>query len=243
MPHGTPDWGERSPKITTYTLSDMAELAVRLGSFVNYDRRGEVIWMSGFDEGGRGYGYSGTGVGFDIYLSSDLTEHGGLCLILVPGNAVGDLIQIHKVMRYPVISGIGLEATFTPDPLAEWVELRLRIFDGVNLTSYAVRYVHFTGTVEVYDQAGAWVTVGTPGKMRDTYAAYTQFKLVIDLVSGNYARVMINDNTYLATVYSGFVAADLTAKSITGLVNVWRGAAGVCEVRLDNLIITQNEPV
>ncbi|GAI56753.1 unnamed protein product, partial [marine sediment metagenome] len=51
MAHGQPDFGMYQIAKTIYRLADMGELAVRLGSIVTHDRRGDVIWMDNFDSG------------------------------------------------------------------------------------------------------------------------------------------------------------------------------------------------
>lgn len=49
MPRGQPDFGMYAAKEVGATLSDMADLAVRLGSIVEYDRRGDVIYLDGYE--------------------------------------------------------------------------------------------------------------------------------------------------------------------------------------------------
>jgi len=69
MAHGTPDWGVTASKKTIYSLHDMGELAVRLGSIVSFDRRGDVIFSDSFQNGlGKVYA-SGVGAGFECWPS------------------------------------------------------------------------------------------------------------------------------------------------------------------------------
>jgi len=49
--HGTPDWGVTAGARTVYQMTDLGELAVRLGSIVTHDRRGDVIFLEDFEEG------------------------------------------------------------------------------------------------------------------------------------------------------------------------------------------------
>ena len=51
MAHGARDFGIYAPKETIVTIEDLGELAVRLGSPVNYDRKGDVVWVDGFEDG------------------------------------------------------------------------------------------------------------------------------------------------------------------------------------------------
>ena len=51
MGHGYPDYGTQGPVSTVHSIQDLGELAVRLGSIVTFDRRGNVLWLDGFDSG------------------------------------------------------------------------------------------------------------------------------------------------------------------------------------------------
>lgn len=243
MAHGTPDFWGAAPKGTTYGLADMSELAVRLGSFVNYDRRGDVIWADGFDQGGAGYLVTGSGVGTNVYLSCSQVNHGGLCLVLKTGAAEGTMSQVEKAMRYPVLGGVGLEISFVPDTKTALVLLGILLYDGANQTGYTVGYDHATGKINVYDHLGAATLIGTPGLLRDTYSTYSQFKMVINCLTGKYMRAMINEHTYDASACGGDVIGSGTIKSMVIYSMVTCGSGGYSEVRVDNMIVTQNEPV
>ena len=47
----TPDYGRLSAQATVFPVTDLGELAARLGSIVSHDRRGDVIWLDGFEDG------------------------------------------------------------------------------------------------------------------------------------------------------------------------------------------------
>ena len=51
MTHGVQDFGASSGQNSTYGLTDLGELAVRLGSPVSFDRRGDVVMMETFEDG------------------------------------------------------------------------------------------------------------------------------------------------------------------------------------------------
>ncbi|GAI49683.1 unnamed protein product, partial [marine sediment metagenome] len=50
MSRGQPDYGSSAVKEVAGTLADMGELAARLSSIVEYDRRGDVVYLDDFEE-------------------------------------------------------------------------------------------------------------------------------------------------------------------------------------------------
>lgn len=242
MPHGTPDFWGSAPKDITYGLADMGELAVRLGSYVNYDRRGEVIWANGFDQGGRDYQFTGTGVGNDVYLTCDQALNGGLALVLKTGNAAGNISEVDKYLRYPELGGIGVEATFAPDSLTQCFYIWITLYDGAIKNDYIFLYDHVAGKVHIWDKTAGNTIVGTCGILRDVYQNYHQMKVVFNSLTGYYKRFMVDKHNFDISAYQGLVAASAVVRNMyiswyaTGI------GGGSSEVRLDNIIVTQNEP-
>ena len=241
-PHGTPDFWGRGPKGITYALDDMAELAVRLGSFMNYDRRGEVFYANDFDNGGRGYVSLGGGTGNEVYLSADQVAHGSMCLVLKTGDGIDDYCTLIKTLRHPDDGPIGFEVSFVPHDNLAKIEFILYLYEGAKIYTYLITYNHALGTLILSDSAGADVAVGTCGVLGHDYDLYHQFKLVINTLTRHYIRVMLNDNTYDVSAESAQGSANAGNRRMLAFVNTICTAAGASEVRLDNIIITQNEP-
>ena len=161
MVHGTPDWGGAAPKSTTYKLDDHAELAVRLGSMVSYDRRGEVIWANNFAEGGRSFFCVGAGVGEETYLTCEGALSGGLCLCLKTGNLVGDFQRAYQFGYYTVEGGLGQEVWFAP--MDNWSEFILQtiLYNDLISYEYALKYSYVNQKLYLYDDTGAWQVIGS----------------------------------------------------------------------------------
>lgn len=242
MAHGTPDWGGSAPKNTTYRLQDDAELAIRLGSPINFDRRGEVIYYNDFNYGGQNFTATGAGVGNGVALSCSQALSGPNCLMMTPGNLGGDTSRIARVNYYPILGRVGEQISFAPVPGLREVWLTLHVYTGATIYSFLVRYSHIAGTIAVWRGFAGFVVIGTPGISRDTNSSYTTIKLIADLETLSYTRVMINDRTYSAAGIVPWSAVDLTTKSLECFVEVYNNAAGVIAVAVDNWILTQNEP-
>ena len=242
MVHGTTDWGDRNPKKITYTLSDMAELAVRMGSFVNYDRRGEITWLNGFDQGGRDYQVTGTGVGNEVYLTCDQALNGGLCLVLKTGIAAGNVSEIDKYLRVPELGGIGIEATFSPDTKTQSFYIWVTLYDGAIKWDFTWMYDHVAGTLHIWDKTLGNIIVGTPGILRDLFSNYHNFKVRFNTLTNKYMRASIDSMDYELSSYDARVTADATTPNMWVSWYATGIGGGSSEVRLDNVIVTQSEP-
>jgi len=243
MPHGLPDWWGAAPKSTTYGLQDMAELAARLGSIVTFDRRGDVIWQSRFEDGIAQVGVSGTGTYNEVYPQINSGHYAGNCLVLKTGNAAGDLAEITKVLPYPALGGIGHEIGFSLTSGIRYVYNSLIFFTGSQKQWYCVRYVHTSGALQLLHSNGTWYNIGSPGIQREGEAIYNQMKLVGDILNSKYVRVVFNSGNYLASAYAPYVTADTTTKSMTVGIDVYTDIAANVAARAAYMIVTQNEPV
>jgi len=243
MGHGTPDWWGGAPKSTTYALGDMAELAVRLGSIVSFDRRGDVIWYDDFRDGIGKFAVAGSGTGTDVWPVGAYGMYRGLAVNLHTGTLTGNASGIDKVVHYPVLGGIGLECSFVP----HWQQLNQRlcclVYDGTNVYRYQVRYDQTTGKVEAFHSDGAWYTLGTPGVQRTGYTAYTTMKMVFDCLAVKHVRVLFNGATYVSSAYAPTVDVDATAKSMELFIYAFTSVDAAIDVTVGSVILTQNEPV
>lgn len=243
MVHGMPDWGGSAPKITTYKLDDHAELAARLGSIVSYDRRGEVLWLQDFAQGGQPFLCDGFGIGGEGYLTCAGALSGGLSLCLQTDVLAGDFERVYQHGYYKVEGGIGQEVWFTVAANLRDVVMRVVMYTGARLYDYRAKYNHLTGEISVFDSAGAWVIIGTPGVQDTLYGSYNPFKMVFDGVTHRYMRVIFTNLEYTALGISCRDTAVISAKTMVSMIYVTSDLAGGCAINLDNWIMTQNELV
>jgi hypothetical protein len=243
MVHGTPDWGGSSPKITTYKLDDHAELAARLGSIVTFERRGDVIALEDFSQGGGMYNVGGIGVGEAGYLSCGGALSGGLCLALESGIGAGSYEEVYRYQYAPVVGGIGMEIWVSPDALLDHLIPEMIVYDGANQCDYQVRYNHLTGKLSVWDAGGVWRVIGTPGVINIGYGIYTPIKMVVDTGARQYVRVLFGDKAYDASAHGGRVTASAIVACLLARCAVYSVVPGGAIVKVDNWILTQNEPV
>jgi len=86
MAHGQPDYGMYTLANTIYRLTDMGELAARLGSINTYDRRGDVIFLDSFESGLTAWSPSSACTGSDLVQSAKHARSGGFSAKFVCGS-------------------------------------------------------------------------------------------------------------------------------------------------------------
>jgi len=242
MPHGTPDWWGVEPTSTVHQMQDAGELAVRLGSPVSYDRRGNVVWYDDFGDGLGKWLAVTAGTGAGVSLTSASVYSGAYSAKLVGGS---DGLMYVYIVRYffdPVRGGVGVEVSFELAGVPTVVEFQASHYDGTNYYQYWVRWVSATADFEYQDSAGAWQDIDANKPLIASQTAWHTVKLVFDTVNEKYARAMLDDEEYSLAGISPQFAASALEPSVR--VAIWAYSANGSNryARIDNVILTQNEP-
>lgn len=225
MPRDLPDWGALSAQQVVYEITDLGELAARLGSIDTFDRRGDVIWMDDFECGLKAWRvFGGTA---DLSRSRALSGCYSARLV--------DASVTHEE-PYPVLTPMGVEMTFSGLGSVTWVQFRMDLYDGANLSSAWVRW-QSAGTLEILGPFGTWVQVATGVEFDDEPTRFDHWKLVVNWDAGRYERLLVNSTTYVLTSYGFYVSVDTSTPRLSIDVHTSGGT-----VYLDNVILTYNEP-
>ena len=113
MAHGQPDFGLYAVKKTVSGLADLGELAVRLGSIITFDRRGDIVWFDDFEGDVFKWERDPSGVDAAIIVSPEAARNGAFSAKLTTGNLADDHATILHHLPYPVTSRVGFEISFT----------------------------------------------------------------------------------------------------------------------------------
>lgn len=244
MAHGQSDFGAYAKKSTTYGLADMGELAVRLGSVVSYDRRGDVVWIEKFNNGMTNWSAAGA-AGHVVEESALESLSDGVSLRTVAPNAGGFNAIIYRHDELPVNSRLGLECAFLPDGNANDIHLYFSIVDGINTHIGYIRIRMDDGAIDYQDDATGWKPLLSGFKLKRDGTTWHHAKMVVDydpLVEG-YARFLLDNNEYNMTGISLWnFGAVVSPYLVTQFNNVYAGGVLLPVVYFDNLILTQNEP-
>lgn len=242
MAHGTPDWGVTAGGRTVYQMTDLAEHAVRLGSPVSYDRRGDVLWLDDFRSGLAKFVTVTQGEDSVVDLSTARARNGHFSARLVAGSDGNRLARLQKRVPLPVLSVLGLEYSFSLASTIEFLRTYIVVLTGSQEQDFEFRWRDTDDDLQYRDANDAWQTFATGVALHQHATLFHSLKLVFDPFDIEYVRLHLGP-----TVYSlkGFTAQRYGSDAVPRLdfFIEMGGREGYNDtVYLDDLILTQNEP-
>lgn len=241
MPRGQSDFGLYAIKDVGATVSDVGELAARLGSIVTYDKRGDVVDFDAFEEPILGW-LPYISAGCSIKLTSDNFWSGCQAVHLQTDNTVGHIAYIQR--EYPLKGSkrLGFECSFgkfgTSNDLSWWIEYddTVKAYDASILLNPLLRKVYRLS-------GGVFVEIADTGRFLAAKFAFHTLKLVADFATGEWVRLMLDFTTWdLSGLPLDPVATGVTPFLKTGFQTANRAGVGVDYVDVDNTVFTQAEP-
>ncbi len=242
MAHGTPDWGVTAGAVTTYQLTDLAELAVRLGSPVTFDRRGDVLFLDDFEAGIDKFSAGSPGIGGRVETSVLRARNGRYSCHLVCGSDIATGAWVGVELPFAVLSHFGFEVSFAKETIIAYWEVLVQVYDGTNLTNYRVSWTEATTTLAYRDAAGLAVTIATNVDFTDFSDIFHVLKLVIDGPNSEYERLILNNRAFSLNNVPAQVSASATLPQLLFQFTVYGRATVNDEIYVGHFVVTQNEP-
>ncbi len=250
MAHGQPDYGAQAVKKTVFGQADLAETAARLGSIVTFDRRGDIVWFDDFEGDVFKWDRNPSGVGSAIVVSPEAARNGAFSAKLTTGDVIDDYATIFHYSPYPVTSRVGFEVSFTVhDDLSNLI-FSQRLYDGNDEHYARVRYLPALDVLEYLDRNAVWQNLVAGLDLYDATYIFHTIKLVIDLDTQEYVRIIVDDVDYDLSVLEPPLLLPLyrhtpdvlTTPHWEQIVDVITGVNANVSNYVDDAIVTQNEP-
>ncbi len=223
-------------------LSDLGELAARLGSIVRYDRRGLVFLLDDFESPTLNWLASSNAGGTDPVLSSVSVWEGAQSVYLATAAEASTYAAIQR--NFPLVrSGkIGIECTallgiHTPG----YLRARMLIYNGTNYLRAELRLDNEAGTATIVTPSGN-IEVATNCFPPLLSNCFMPVKLVVDIDTGLYTRLIIGPTEYDLSAYSLVTVGAATDIVIIVQVYLQGDVVEVMSTYLDNFIYTNSEP-
>lgn len=242
MPHGAPDWSKYRREAVTYSLQDLAELAARLGSIVTFDRRGDVIHMETWQFGTARWTLTGSGPRASTSLDHTAFLSQATSLLLTGGTGRDGYASAISRIAYPGQLRMGIEASFTTNDETHYIRLGIRLWNGTILYEPATRVYPNADEIGYEDDDTTYQKAADiPPTYHDANMFHTA-KFVFDLSTGEYARVLYNNIEVDLTGYAFKSSASATGAHIEISLYAYSLDGLNALARIDNIIITQDEP-
>ena len=240
--HGASDWSKYRPDSATFPIEDPAELAARLGSINTFDRRGDVIWMTSFENGLPRWNLTEEGDGATVTTSPTRTQNGGYSCQLITGSDEDQMAGIFLRLPYPSLSKFGIEYHFTLGLRTDLVTCHAWLFDGTTAHRYSTRYDNTNNKLEYRTTDAMWTPLASNIDLWAYTDLFLSWKLVVNLTNNEYTRLIINSTTYNLTTIAPWTYPCPLTPHLRFDLN-FKGQSGYNVIHyLDDVIITQDEP-
>jgi hypothetical protein len=243
MVHSAPDWSSLRTAIAYPRRQDLAELAVRLGSIVSFDRRGDVVLWDDFESGLSRWSANLSGSGAAVYLSSARARSGLFSVLLLAGTDLSRYAAISVAIHVSVAAYCGWEISVQPGSAYETLQWELTIYAGGLMLQYVVQLDRAAQELRLRDHTGAFVTFATD--VDTTYYAglWTPAKLVADPQGRSYLRFLWGSSAWDLSSYSAQATAAVGIDRILATVRLTGRAGAGDYAYVDDAIVTVNEPL
>lgn len=243
MPGETPDYHRLNANVIAYPVTDLGEVPARLGALPSIDRRGDVVFIDSFESGLAGWFTAVSGAGATAGLSAAGAASGRYSALLEGGSDLGGYAQIYRRRPLPPDVPVGLECALQIVEEVSAFTIALDRYDGATVTSWAVRYVQGTGAIEYLAAGPAWTVLAEDVDLFGPGGVWNGLKLVIDPAFNKYVRVIVNDDEYDLSTADAVTGTNALAEHLSIGIVVFGGSGGSDAVRVDDVIMTYNEPV
>ena len=243
MPRDLPDWHAQNAQTTIGEVTDLGELAVRLGSIDTFDRRGDVVFLEDFEAGHVHCSLTTSGSGAVADLSAAEARSGLFSVRLVGGSSGGRFAAVIRRAAPQVLAGLGLEVAVRIPGTIEHVQFQILVYTGSNLLTFDLRWRDAENDLQYRDSGGTWVTFATSVDLSTAAALFHMMKMGIDAANTNFAFLVLDNTTYSLAGIAGQSEVN-AALPVVDVAVVCGSRSGQNDtIYVDDLIFTQNEPV
>ncbi len=242
MPRGAPDYSNVNVAAPLHRLDDLGEAVVRLGSIVTHDRAGRVVFLDKFEYGLSDWQIALSGTDAEICLVSTPFRSGPFSVRFTAGSDASRQAKLFRKFPYPQLGKYGLEFSWKPESHTSIVAGKLIKHDDTYDREFAFRYILDDQTLSIRDSDGVWQTIDDGLYLDYQYAPFHTFKIVGDLETLEFVRLIVNENVYTDLPYYAYpyAADDGPNVRVDIIVNGDEGFNGFSYI--DDVILTQSEP-
>lgn len=237
-----PDDHQFHPLSSRSPVQDLGEAVTRLGAVQTLDRRGEMLWCDVGDRGFSPYFMTVSGDGGEYYLSSIFGTYGAYGIILVGGSTSNHYIFMQHPMMILNTVRLGFETMVYIPNAYEKLYLTMYSYDGTYRYYGGARLVYDDNVLQIVDETLSWTTIySLPSAYKAAYT-YHALKMVIDLETKKYHKIIWNDQEISLSDYTLSTSASSTPPKYNFGIALYSrsGYNDMCAVHYQ--IVTANDP-
>lgn len=242
MPHGHKDWGVAGAVEHIHSVQDMGESAARLGSIVTWSRSGNVLWLSGFEDGLSEWEPIIAGALATVAIDTTHAYQGAQCCKVTGDGADPQANGLRKWM-HPITTTLqGSEWVFAVHNGMDEIYIQHDVgHDGAIdrfrfYIDWASENVYYLKGNNTYGLLQGYST------FRTNKYDFINFKFVVDPENNLYNRLQINETIIDMTDKHCKQSSGGTYDYIMSLITALNRAGQADLLYVDKYILTVNEP-
>ena len=219
-----------------------AELAVRLGSPVMYDRGGNVIFYDDFESDAIKWMNIDQGVPARVVHSAARCYTGSSSLKLTTGVVPVEPSGIQKEFLPAYDSRLGFECMIHPVDYRIIITMEIYGYTGTENYMSRLRFYPLNHRLQYYKGGTGWVVLATDIRDGTEWENWIPIKMCIDHKTKKWIKILLGNNVYDISTSDIEVSVDtvtLPLFNIKILLHTQEASAKV--IHVDNVVVTQNE--
>ncbi len=227
------------------TVIGLSELAARLGSPMNYDRRGQIAWYDTFEGTSLKWNTSISGAGASAALSTEDAYMGSSSLKLVAGSDNNPQANAERYLLTNQVTRCGFEVAFSfvnPTILPSYIQFELELLDGAHHWTAYIKFTPGSRLLQYKNSSGVWVNIDTDLGVPQFYKVWFKLKFVADFTTAQYVRVMYGSKTADLSTISLQDGVNTNPAMVKLGIYVWGAGGNNPGVYIDDVVYTVNEP-
>jgi len=241
MPRGLPDCSNVVKEAPVFGLADMAELAARLGSPVNFTRYGDVFMLDDFEAGLQAWDANLYGVGSSVRPSGTFTRSHGVSMHMIGGTGADPYVKAWRGLPLPNSSKVGFSYAIMLG--ANLYKFRIGFVPTIGNLNYHfyVEYDHVDKKLRYKDDEGVYQPFADID-LRANNWPFHLVKLVVNFTTHEYERFLVNHRGYsLAGHLAEATGAAGQPEYFQAVIEVHGTALLSADAYIDDAVATQNE--
>jgi hypothetical protein len=241
MPVGQPDWYASGQSQDLSTSIDIGELAARLGSAINYDRTGKLLFQDTFTRLDGLWVVTDGGISVAPAVDTTYAEYDDSALKTTLNIGVANYFVLSKYFRMWQDSFLSIEisnySAFRPDAIKVAIT---KVQDQIAQYFNAWFYSGLTA-LKVLKTGLAWDVVFTGHTYEYDTHRFNTIKLDVDFANNYYRQVSVDDKVYDLSTYESHQAAFATPNVCLIDLSFYGHATQALVHYLDRVILTIDE--
>lgn len=238
----TPDFGVSATAGRISQITDMSELAVRLGGLNWFDRLGTVLMQEGFQRGLVNWGHNSYPAAAFAVPSARYYSTIPYSAMFVTTTAIGSYSGLQRSFPFPYIANFGVEMHFKSIVAFKYLYWRLSFYDGTYCYIVQIRINYADSQLEISDETGSYVNIADLNIRIGANSPFHVVKCTFDLTNERYVRLMLDEADHNVTDVSLRKVASGISPHLDMIIMLMPVSLTVNAVWIDNIIFTTDEP-